>query len=159
MTLFHNQIKPTNYNYVDMNANIANVKCTCQFFLCKKLYASFSDIVCLVFFDPLENFFFHLEMSIYIRAIFFLGASTVSTFQWRGQEILSGHFFKDQQFDLNHRPSDLKTNKGHLISMGIHCTVTSLATFKQSGQEILDIERTSLGLQIDRPTEWPTDRY
>ena len=97
-----------------------------------------------------------------IGVISLLGASTLVTslgsFQWRGQEILSGHFF--QRPDIFTLSFDHDTSKSiEVIFFLMASFVPNLATFQQSGQEILDIERTSLGLQTDRPTERPTDRY
>ena len=54
------------------------------------------------------------------------GISTVlslANFQLWEQEILKGRCFSnDQQFDLDLWPCDLKINKDHLLSRGIHCT-------------------------------------
>ena len=54
------------------------------------------------------------------------GTSTVlslANFQLWEQEILKGRCFSnDQQFDLDLWPCDLKINKDHLLSRGIHCT-------------------------------------
>ena len=91
-----------------------------------------------------------------IGVIYLLGASTLVTslgsFQWRGQEILSGHFFQ--------RPEFFTLTFDHVTSKSIEVIyflmasfVPNLATFKQSGQEILDI------LSGHRLVYRLTDRY
>ena len=51
---------------------------------------------------------------------------SLATFKQRGQKILSGqHFYKDQQFDLDLWQCDLKIDRGHLPSRGIHYTKSS----------------------------------
>ena len=91
-----------------------------------------------------------------IGVIYLLGASTLVTslgsFQWRGQEILSGHFF--QRLEFFTLTFDHVTSKSiEVIYFQMASFVPNLATFKQSGQEILNIERTSLGLQTDRQVQ------
>ena len=72
---------------------------------------------------------------------------SLATFHQRGQEILNRrHLYKDQQFDLG--PCDLKINRGHLISRGIHCT--KFGNFQM--MESKDIEWTLLGPQTPCPS-------
>ena len=84
-----------------------------------------------------------------IGVIHHLGASSVpslATFKQRGQEILCGkHFLKDQLFDLDLLPRDLKINRGHLLHRGINCT--KFSNFQAKGSK--DIEWTPLCLQSD----------
>ena len=74
-----------------------------------------------------------------IRVIYSLKAFLVpslATFYQRSRAILSWlYFFKDQQFDPDLWPCDLKIIQDHLLARGIH--YTKFATFWQSGQEIL----------------------
>ena len=95
-----------------------------------------------------------------IRVIYSLGSSTVPSlviFKQKSQKIFSRHHLnKDLQFDLDLWPYDLKNNKSHLLSEGIH--FIKLGNFQVKGSK--DIERKSLGLKIDRPTDrcktiWP----
>ena len=67
-----------------------------------------------------------------------------------GQKVLSRiFFFKGQQFHLDLWQCDLKINRGHLLSRGIHCTKFGNFQAKRSK----DIEKTSLGLQTDRQVQ------
>ena len=69
------------------------------------------------------------------------------------------NFFKDQQFDLDLWPSDLKT-KGVMYSAGASI-VPSLVTFKQGDQEILSGEHFFKDQQFWHwpLTMWPQNQY
>ena len=71
--------------------------------------------------------------------------------QQRSQEIFrEQHFFKYQLFHLDPWPWDPKISRGHVLSRGINAfAVSSLATFQQRGQEILN------GHFFQRPAVWP----
>ena len=59
---------------------------------------------------------------------------------------------REEWFDLDFWTCDLKINKDHLLIEGNHCTKFGIDQVKGSK----DIERTTLGLQTDRPTDQPT---
>ena len=68
--------------------------------------------------------------------------------------ILSGHYlYKDQQFDLDLWPCDLKINRGHLhiLPKAIHST--KFGNFQAIWSK--DIELTLLGLQTVLPSNQP----
>ena len=78
--------------------------------------------------------------------------SSLATFKKRSQRILSGHhFYRDQQFDLDIWPRDLKIKKTNLLSSGIYTHVPILATLKQRGQKILSGHRL-----VNAPINWST---
>ena len=86
-----------------------------------------------------------------IGVIYSFGASTVTslaTFKQNGQKILSRqHFLKDQQFDLDLCPCDLKNNRDHLLARGIHCT--KFGNFQGYWVDNIFSERGSLTLTSD----------
>ena len=56
------------------------------------------------------------------------------------------HFYKDQQFDSDLWPCDLKIHREHQPSRSIHCT--EFGNFQATGSK--DIEQTLLSLQPNR---------
>ena len=74
----------------------------------------------------------------------------MAIFKQRDQKILSRHgFFKDQHFNFDLWPNDLKINRCHLLPIGIYCT--KFGHFQAKGSR--DIEQTTF---FQRPEFWPT---
>ena len=76
----------------------------------------------------------------------------VWVFYYLGASTIGHHLYKDQQFDLDLWPCDLKISREHLISQGILCT--KFDNFQ--AQKSKDIKWTLLGLQTDQETNQPT---
>ena len=90
------------------------------------------------------------------RVIYLLGASIIPSLQLSGKVVKrfwANFFFKDSHFDLNLWPCDLKINKGHLLSSGIHCR-NFLA--KGPGQKILSGHHLYKDQQFNLDL-WPCD--
>ena len=89
-----------------------------------------------------------------IGNIYSLPTTTVcklATSKQRGQKILSGqHLCQNQHFSLEIWPYELKINREHILSRGIHCTKFGNFQWKESK----DIEQTSLGPQTKRQPNW-----
>ena len=67
-------------------------------------------------------------------------------FQAKGsRDIVRKAFFKDQLFDLDLWPRDVKINRGHLLPRGINCT--KFGNFQAKDSK--DIESIQLGLLSD----------
>ena len=87
-------------------------------------------------------------------------APSLVLIKWRGQKILSGQHSGlrrvgwEELFDHDLWTCDLKINRDHLLIECNPCTKFGIDQVKGSK----DIERTTLGLQTDRPKEWPTDQ-
>ena len=85
-----------------------------------------------------------------IRKFFSLETSTATSLATLNQMILGGQYlYKDEQFDLDPWPCDLKSI-GNNYSLGAS-TTPSLANFKHRGQKILSGHHL-----IYRSTDWPT---
>ena len=93
-----------------------------------------------------------------IWVIYSLEAFTVPSLaifqqKWSRDTERTTFFFSDQQLDLDLWPCELKINRGHLLSRGIHST--KFGNFHVKGSK--DNKQTSFGPQTDLQTERPTD--
>ena len=112
-------------------------------------FITWLNIIYWVYLDSTQDFEQQYELRLWIGNIHSQGASTVPSlaiFSKGGQKILSRqYFFKDQQFDLDVWPRDLKINRHHLLPRGAHCT-----NFGHLG-----VKRYSADKIFLRPAVWP----